>query len=159
MGLNKPVDFSTAKLLKEKGFDLECEDFYSKNGVLTYLKPHREYEHLHSYSEQLVSYFDGKYDWNSLDVDEGMIALKTAFSECDEYVNCECSAPTIAEVVMWLYEKYGIWIGVQPNEPYVDDDWCFTIFKDLKNNNSLEGYNSPTEAYEAGIEYILKNLI
>lgn len=68
-------------------------------------------------------------------------------------------APTIAEVVMWLYEKHGIWIGVQPNEPYIDDDWCFTIFKDLKNNNSREGYNSSTEAYEAAIEHTLKNLI
>ena len=67
--------------------------------------------------------------------------------------------PTIADVVMWLYEKYEIWISVQPNEPYVDDDWCFTIFKNLKNNISLEGYNSPTEAYEAAIEYALKKSI
>jgi hypothetical protein len=67
--------------------------------------------------------------------------------------------PTIAEVVMWLYKKHGIWIGVQPNQPYLDDDWCFAIFKDLKNNNSLEGYNSPTEAYEAAIKYCLTNLI
>jgi hypothetical protein len=69
------------------------------------------------------------------------------------------SAPTISEVVMWLYEKYGIWISVQPNEPYVDNDWCFTIFKDFVKNTSLEGYDSQTEAYEAGIIYALNNLI
>jgi hypothetical protein len=68
-------------------------------------------------------------------------------------------APTIAEVVMWLYEKHGIWISPQPNEPYIDNDWCFTVFKDLKNNGSLEGYNSPTEAYEAAINYVLLNLM
>lgn len=79
--------------------------------------------------------------------------------EYDLHPDFKDSYPTITEVVMWLYEKHGIWIGVQPNEPYVDDDWCFTIFKDLKNNNSLEGYNSPTEAYEVAIEYTLKNLI
>lgn len=28
MGLNKPVDFSTAKLLKEKGFDEPCPNLY-----------------------------------------------------------------------------------------------------------------------------------
>lgn len=79
--------------------------------------------------------------------------------EYDLHPDFKDSYPTITEVVMWLYEKHGIWIGVQPNEPYIDDDWCFTIFKDLKNNNSREGYNSSTEAYEAAIEHTLKNLI
>ena len=40
MGLNKPVDFSTAKLLKEKGFDWKHSDFYIDkrvNGDLTSL--------------------------------------------------------------------------------------------------------------------------
>ena len=155
MGLNKPVEFSTAKLLKEKGFDNECEYFYSKYGAFTYLKPHREYEHLHSYSERLVMYYDGKYDWNSLDVDEGMIALKTAFSESDGYVNCECSAPTITEVIMWLYEKHGIWIVAFPTE----QDWTFDIFKGLDCVKSESFFNSPTESHEAAIEYALNNLI
>jgi hypothetical protein len=31
--------------------------------------------------------------------------------------------------------------------------------EDLKNNNLLEGYNSPTEAYEAAIEYCLNNVL
>jgi hypothetical protein len=158
--MNTPVKFETAKLLKEKGFDLECEFFYSKYGSFNYLKPHREYEHLHSYSEQLISYFDGKYDWNSLDVDEGMIALKTAFSESDGYVNCECSAPTIAEVVIWLYEKHGIWTEVQSPD-YPTDKWAYVIHKPFKYGTYGDGenFNSPIEAYEAAIDYTLKNLI
>ena len=65
------------------------------------------------------------------------------------------SAPTIAEVVMWLYENHEVWIAVHPNEPYEDDDWCFTIFK----NFSLEGYDSPIEAYEAAISHALTNIV
>lgn len=91
--------------------------------------------------------------------DGEVLLLRSTISNSQFMTSRNYTAPTIAEVVMWLYEKHGIWIGVQPNEPYVDDDWCFIIFKNLKNNNSLEGYNSPTEAYERGIEYTLNNLI
>jgi hypothetical protein len=62
---------------------------------------------------------------------------------------CECEAPTIAEVVMWLYEKHGIWISVYR----VDDS---TIFRHCFSNVD---FNTPTEAYEAAIEYTLNNLI
>ena len=71
---------------------------------------------------------------------------------------------TIAEVVMWLYEKHGIWI-----QPYRTDDnsdnyplfWC-----EINNKGSIiesthfgGWFESPTEAYGAAIEYVLKNLI
>ena len=59
------------------------------------------------------------------------------------------SAPTIAEVVMWLYEKHGIWISVDS----IDDS---TIFRHCFSNID---FNSPTEAYEDAIEYTLNNLI
>ena len=67
---------------------------------------------------------------------------------------------TIAEVVMWLYEKHGIWIEVRKHtrngllcfSPYIDNS---PIKKDVFFND----YDSPTEAYSAVIEYILKNLI
>lgn len=68
-------------------------------------------------------------------------------------------APSIADAVMWLYEKHGIWISVQPNEPYTDNDWCFILFRDLQKCDALEGYNTPTEAYETAIEYCLTKLI
>jgi len=72
------------------------------------------------------------------------------------------SAPTISDVVMWLYEKYGIWVSSQPfirhNQTIV---WLYDIFK---NNYIIEqlppskGVNSPTKAYEAAIEYCLTEL-
>lgn len=164
--MNKPVSFELAKLLKEKGYDLECEFFYSKHGGLSSLKPHREYEHLYSYSELLVSYFDGKYDWNSLNVDEGMIALKTAFGESDGYQNCECSAPTISEVVMCLYEKHKLWIYAHKDggwwfpviENYYDEDNRGTIIEDLSKMTRTY-FDSPKEAYEAGIKHTLNHLL
>ena len=71
-------------------------------------------------------------------------------------------APTIAEVVMWLYEKHGIWIEVKSPD-YKDMDWYFSIHKPYKFGNHYNGekiyYPSPTEAYEAAIKYTLENLI
>lgn len=79
--------------------------------------------------------------------------------------------PTIAEVVMWLYEKYGVWIYPLP----IDDNmklWQSRIIKGEPFNKlsntlkiishgeiSYRSMYSPTEAYEAAIEYTLKNLI
>lgn len=72
------------------------------------------------------------------------------------------NVPTIAEVVMWLYEKYGIWIWVRPykdhaadnNEPYYAqmNVWKMgvTVSKEFK---------SPTEAYQEAIKYTLTNLL
>lgn len=85
------------------------------------------------------------------------------------YAPERCKKPTIAEVVMWLYEKHGIWIA---------NNWQSsrkTFLYELIDINSQENtiliqennykdvgeveYTSPTEAYEAAIEYILNNLI
>lgn len=67
------------------------------------------------------------------------------------------SAPTIAEVVMWLYEKHGIWIEVIETDLF--DKFFFQIKR--KDNTRLKNgdYNSPTEAYESAIKYVLTNLI
>jgi hypothetical protein len=72
--------------------------------------------------------------------------------------------PTVAEVVMWLYEKHGIWIVP---EPFVKQEWetLTYIYKIYKNgyvdtvSRAFLSFNSPTEAYVAAIEYTLKNLI
>ncbi len=86
-------------------------------------------------------------------------------------------SPTISDVVMWLYEKHGIWIEVSKLDGYQnlffytitgsngfnyghkitviewDDDKC----DEMGYTNKYK--NSPTEAYEAAIEYTLNNLI
>lgn len=113
--MNTPVSFELAKLLKEKGFDEVCQQWYSVEGGL---------------------YYQDEFDNN-----RGFIPV------------CECEAPTIAEVVMWLYEKHGIWIEVRKS--YTDG--FVAIIKSPR--IELDKCSSPTEAYEAAIEYTLKNLI
>jgi len=73
-------------------------------------------------------------------------------------------APTIAEVVMWLYEKHQIWVHAMKSfkefTPYIQCDWNYkqdAIKEVLKFMEKR--FNSPTEAYEAAIEFTLNNLI
>ena len=75
---------------------------------------------------------------------------------------------TIAEVVMWLYEKYGIWIVVSTtiSKQFIYKCIDMSGEKDQSKSNyptciSKDGtyYNSPTEAYSQAIEYTFKNLI
>ena len=61
-----------------------------------------------------------------------------------------CLAPTISEVVMWLYEKHGIWIS--PTHQHNQFFWSFGSYQ-------TQDFNSPTEAYEEAILYTLNNLI
>jgi hypothetical protein len=69
-------------------------------------------------------------------------------------------APTIADVVMRLYEKHGIWIVAWKN-PDNSSQFYFEIDTPVKRigDLSLGLFNSPTEAYEAAITYVLENLI
>jgi hypothetical protein len=155
--MNKTVKFELAKLLKEKEWKIPTLNLYFDDGEskenAVGLTTGMDYgsEFYVEFSELIENWNDGWLTKKNGDRCFGCSKSKGYFETF--------SAPTIAEVVIWLYEKHEIWIGVQPNEPYVDDDWRFIIFKDLKNNNSLEGYNSPTEAYEAAIEYVLNKIV
>ena len=69
------------------------------------------------------------------------------------------SAPTISDVVMWFYQKHGIWIDVRYMDDVLGFGFCVTTLKDNTEQKEVYKYNSPTEAYEAAIIYTLKNLI
>lgn len=142
MGLNKTVEFSTAKLLKEKGFDEPCSQAY------------KEVE-----SPVLYVHQDKKYN-NSFKKEWQNTVRKN--SQMDNAVINRYSAPSIAEVCMWLYQKHEIWISVLCDSGS-DLLFTFKIYstkigeeKCLVNGNI---YNLPTESYEAAIEYVLLNLI
>ena len=70
-------------------------------------------------------------------------------------------SPTIAEVVMCLYDKHGIWIIVSHEISDLHQTEWFWI--GVKNGEEIAsqyfGFNSPTEAYSQAIEHTLKNLI
>lgn len=128
--MNKPVRFNISKLLKEKGFDDETK--YGHNGAY---EPH----HLN-----LIEF--GYPQRNS------------------ELYELVYSAPIIMDVVMWICENHKIWIAVTNVNHEGERGWCFDIHtlpvgipKMWKRGDEI--YKSPTESYEAGIEYVLKNLI
>ena len=127
--MNTPVNFEIAKLLKEKGFDLKVRSMYCEG--------------------KLLKDTNSKGNYNDV-----MWVRTWRNSPIDDTI----SAPTIAEVVMWLYEKHGIWITVTSVS---QESWqCHMTKKgDSLGKCYLEDFYTPTEAYEAGVEYVLKNLI
>lgn len=146
--MNTPVNFELAKLLKEKGFNEK--PFYIKSNT---------------------DYIEGY----NFDVEDENDSLKVAEFQFEDNV---CShlylKPTIAEVVMWLYEKHGIWINVKGDDnktfKYELHKWTwYEPEKTLRQGHIIlgngifdtdsKGFNSPTEAYEAALLYTLKNLI
>ena len=136
------VDFDTAKLLEEKGFDLPVVNFYNEQKAL-----HQVY---------------------NMSVPENMNRIKT--SEWYKH-NVMYSAPTIAQVVMWLYDRHEVWIEVSltdnsrhyyfdytiitsKDRDYNDED-CFDSAKRFYDDDK---HNKPTEAYVEAIKYCLKKL-
>ena len=134
--MNKSVNFEIAKLLKEKGFEQKERPSYL-------LVPFQECT--------TIDVFD--HPSGSLGYGD-MIGYYLP--------NKTINAPTVAEVVMWLYEKHGIWISIDIRGDY------FKLKIINKKSPIGDGYlsdcngkllNSPTEAYEAAITYCLENLI
>jgi hypothetical protein len=73
----------------------------------------------------------------------------------------------VFEVVTWLYERHGIWIQSFPHDTITAaKEWVATILslqwgedKEIHNEYKIGGCKSPTEAYEAAIDYVLNNLL
>ena len=136
--MNTPVKSPLAKLLKEKGFDVPVRNYYLLKEEGNYL--HEGFEDNYWGDNRIVN-------WN-----KDVVGIKPF----EGFI----SAPTIAEVVMWLYEKYDIWIWVEAK----GDNWNYFLSTKTKPAYaSFRSYNmyyhSPTEAYEAAIKYTLNNLI
>ena len=135
--MNTPVSFKLAKLLKEERFNEPIKQRYFIA------------ENIDSNSFPFLQKECALYNWNNY----------------DDFSTSYYSAPTIADAVMWLYEKHGIWIQVKPGGKL--ESWDYIVQK--KDNNFAVPYfeikqhkpffNSPTEAYEAAIKYCLTKLI
>ena len=95
---------------------------------------------------------------------EGTIEELDSMDKDNQHLHSE-----IMQVIMWLYEKHGIWINVWSdtnlNLPEWKDSakWFYVLNCDLGECYNLQTgkpknlFNSPTEAYEAGIEYVFTN--
>jgi len=138
--MNTPVSFELAKLLKGKGFDENCSDYYTQTGNLN---------------------SDG---WGDIIYEQGFgfpdRMLRFNYSDFNKNQKETCFlCPTIGEVCMWLYEKHEYWCYVYTNGKI----WHPCIQHKFGDMAVLSGKigesNSPTEAYEAAIKYTLKNLL
>lgn len=163
--MNKPISFSLAKLLKECRYNTPTLNFFfedgeSKENVL------KETVGMDYGSEFTVEFSELIENWN-----DKWLTKKNG----DRCFGCKksngyfetFSAPTIAEVVMWIYEKYSLWILPLPTITgcfvYKIVDVQLNPEKPIErppyNDVGAFDYNSPTEAYESAIEYTLTKLI
>ena len=152
--MNTHVSFPLAKLLKEKGFDKPTNLLYQLNGTLHTVIPNSDYPHLKVHNnKEIDSYTNGFLNWNGLDLDEDeRLDLYSGFNErYDDAFSVCCTAPTIVDVIMWLYEKHEIFI--QPF-PIGEDNKMKFYSKIIVNDNGWVKIkhqistivNSPTEA-------------
>ena len=65
--------------------------------------------------------------------------------------------PEIGDIVMWIYEKHGIWISVWRYRDYASACDDYISFK--HNYSGSTTFKTPTEAYSSAILYILNNLV
>lgn len=141
--MTTPVTFELAKLLKEKGI---------------IIKP--------LFLKHETDYVEG-YDWDIEDEEDSLKVREFQFE--DNICSHLYLAPTISEVVMWLYEKYGIWIvnnWQDGSKTFIYEIIDITSYENtikIQEQNYKDvgeaEYNSPAEAYSAAIEYTLNNLI
>jgi hypothetical protein len=127
--MNTPIKFNLAKLLNEKKADLKTYYSFQAHSSMWYF--------IHSKSDQ----------------EKLKLYTYSFFNSFDNMLY----APTIAEVVMWLYETHKIWISVYHHKDWAADANDEYVFR--TNYTRIKDYKSPTEAYEAAIEHILNKLI
>lgn len=90
---------------------------------------------------------------------EGTVEELDSMDKNNQHLHSE-----IMQVIMWLYEKHGIWIWAtkDTNIKWSNDYFNYHILS-LKGTveSDIGGTkpNSPTEAYESAIEHCLTNLI
>jgi len=64
--------------------------------------------------------------------------------------------PLLCDVIIWLYEKHNIWIGVTLT---TFDKFKYDIRVKIHHQISDAGFNSPIKSYEQAVLYTIKNLI
>jgi hypothetical protein len=146
--MTKPISYELAKLLNEKGFDKSTEANW-----WIFAKDDLNYKKRLPIDESKVFFTE--------DSDE--LELKTRIDEETSHtIYHVLAAPTIAQVVMWLYETHKIWVIAVPSKS--TNSWYYHRFYLLDPNKDSEPelvdrFNSPQEAYSAAFEYIVKNMI
>lgn len=160
-----PIDI--AKLLKVKGFDeptlstwIDFKTMYGESHKLSteepYISENTKEVQIHE-SAKRNDYCGG----NSQEYYCRTIGVKDLYwNNSKEWLKGKYSAPTIAEVVSWLYEKHGIHIEVLVTDiaPY-KTFYCRVMKIDKHCSLLHNGYgdysDSPSESYLKAIKHIL----
>lgn len=130
------ISFETAKLAKEKGFDIQVLDFWTK-GKKPYISQGLEY----------MSECYTKSNWNN-----GQGSYPTHAKDV------ECSAPTQSLLQRWLREVHNIEvISFRSGEGYSTEYDYSEIFKICKSSLYVK-YKTYEQALEVGLQEALKLL-
>lgn len=95
------ISFETAKTAKEKGFDWECLDFYSKNDICNYLEEPYEYDFKVNANKENEDNFGYGLTW---------------------------SAPTQSLLQKWLRDEHDLWVEVTINTYPRPNNICTSIY-------------------------------
>ena len=146
--MNTPVNFPIAKLLKEKGFEEISSNFYTNPRCKMFgIDEHGRYYPIKNKAKSL--WISG----NAATLDSKHVYY----------------APTIAEVMYWIYSKYDIWISLIPDSSsghkLLDRTFSVSIFRFnmnlnvqaeiLRKDKNILYFNLPENAFEYAIDYIL----
>jgi len=134
------ITFETAKLAKEKGFNILTISYYTPEGYCT--------ESAGYQTERLE-----ESNWN-----DGQGSYPTSPEEVD------CSAPTQALLQKWLREVHNIDVFINRDGMFRKESYCIFIHDNIKNisrlrpldNDMFSGYSTYEEALEVGLQEALK---
>ena len=144
------VSFETAKLLKEKGFDVNTFAKYAgKEGVTE--------EWYDDYRERMI-----KFDWEDGHLIEPLTEPQSQYRVYGDTV----PAPTLQMVMKWLRKIHNLEIYPYHNSPNNrhNSEWWFEIIKYPNSVAEYEsGFDEEVDTYEkaceSAIKYCLENLI
>lgn len=145
--------YETCMLLKQKGFNERCDDFYCDAYLHKgeYVNP----DHLHEYKE------------SELTVKHGGMFCDLVNTNQDESMDDNfCSLVSQPVAAKWLYQQTNIYISVKP---YVTMEGIFWLCNLLETRNKPNdrgiyskltkmGFTTPELAYEFGINELAKNM-
>ena len=137
------INFETAKLAKEKGFDINGQDVFDlkNNNKIINFKDLAVQEFIEDVE---TGYRDKALNYLKEDIN------RTDDNSDEEYY---LLAPTQSLLAKWLREKHNIHLIAYKNINIDGYDWCFITTDGITNINSYKTYE---EAYEIGLREALK---
>lgn len=151
---NELISFETAKLAKEKGFNIECicyyNDFYKDEIQDDIIKDNYNSK---EYDEEVDKWLSGEYSEKDLFTGiNNEYKLDINLCKSRSY-----SAPTQSLLQKWLREVHNIDVWAVP---FINDKtYTFVIFKsklDIMESQGVLEFNTYEEALEVGLQEALK---